>query len=97
MPDISCLDERTKAILERITEMDERLTGTFGKQFDAIDARLKELDLEVQKLKLQFAVEDGRKSVTMWVGGMVLAMLGAVANMLLLWLLGPNGPLHSPK
>ncbi|MGJ0503133.1 MAG: hypothetical protein ACR65X_05175 [Methylocystis sp.] len=70
-----------------------------SRRFDAFDetvgARLSALDKDVAEIKISSAREDGQKSVTLWVGGLVLAIVGAIGNMLLVWILGPKGPLGS--
>lgn len=93
MPTLECLDERTKLILDRISSMDAKVTKRFDEFDSAFNERLTRLEDDVDAIKLSSAREDGQKSVTLWVGGLVLAMLGAIGNMILVWLLGPKGPL----
>src|SRR5512135_875926 len=101
MPTLECLDERTQRVLDKLDEMYELFTANhrqlkemYVRRETAVDDRLSEMDKEIQQLKLIIAREDGRKSITMWIGGTVIAMGGALANTFLIWFLGPNGPLN---
>jgi hypothetical protein len=73
--------------------MDKKLTERFDSLDEGVNERLANLEKDVAEIKISSAREDGQKSVTLWVGGAVLAMLGAIGNMVLVWLLGPKGPL----
>ena len=95
MPNFECLDERTKQILSRIDDMDLRITRRFDTFEDGARERMAALEKEVASIKISDAREEGQKTVTLWVGGLVLAIIGAIGNMLLVWLLGPKGPLGS--
>jgi hypothetical protein len=95
VPNLEYLDERTKQILSRLDDMDLRITRRFDAFDETVGARLSELDKDVSEIKISAAREDGQKSVTLWVGGLVLAIVGAIGNMLLVWILGPRGPLGS--
>ena len=95
MPNLECLDERTKQILSRIDDMDLRMSRRFDTFDETVGARLSALDKDVAEIKISAAREDGQKTVTLWVGGLVLAIVGAIGNMLLVWILGPKGPLGS--
>ncbi len=96
MPTLECLDERTQQIQKSITMMDEKLTRRFDSFDEGVNERLAKLEKDVAEIKINSAREDGQKSVTLWVGGAVLALLGAIGNMTMLWLLGPNGILSKP-
>lgn len=93
MPTLECLDERSKQILSRIDDMDLRINRRFDSFEEGVGERLKALEADIAIIKQENAREDGKKTVSLWVGGMVLAMLGAIGNMVLVWLLGPKGPL----
>jgi hypothetical protein len=95
MPNLECLDERTKQILSRIDDMDLRITRRFDTFEDGARERMVALEKEVSAIKISDARAEGQKTVTLWVGGLVLAVIGAIGNMLLVWLLGPKGPLGS--
>ncbi|MGJ0503888.1 MAG: hypothetical protein ACR65X_09130 [Methylocystis sp.] len=72
MPNLEYLDERTKRILSRLDDMDLRITRRFDAFDETVGARLSELDKDVSEIKISAAREDGQKSVTLWVGGLVL-------------------------
>lgn len=93
MPTIECLDERTRQILDRIEDMDERLTKRFDDTVKTTNTRIALLESSVEKIKIDTAEANGKRTVAVWVGGMALALLGAVGNMILVWLVGPKGPL----
>ena len=95
MPNLECLDERTKQILSRIDDMDLRITRRFDTFEEGAHERMAALEKEVASIKISDARAEGQKTVTLWVGGLVLAVVGAIGNMLLVWVLGPKGPLGS--
>ena len=95
MPNLECLDERTKQILSRIDDMDERITRQFDAFQEGAHARMVALEREIAAIKLSDARAEGQKTVTLWVGGLVLAIVGGIGNMLIVWVLGPKGPLGS--
>lgn len=93
MPTLECLDERSKQTLSRLEDLDERLMRRFDSFEEGIGKRISAIEADVAQIKQERAREDGQKTVTLWVGGAVLAMLGAIGNMILVWILGPKGPL----
>jgi hypothetical protein len=93
MPTLECLDERSKQTLDRLNDLSEQLMRRFDSFEAGVGKRLSALESDVAVIKQERAREDGQKTVTLWVGGAVLAMLGAIGNMLLVWILGPKGPL----
>ncbi|MFA7308410.1 MAG: hypothetical protein WC026_17265 [Hyphomicrobium sp.] len=103
MPTLECLDERTKRILDALEEMKSDFTvrfdsvdAAFSQRLTKLESEIKETKKDVIEIKLASSKQEGQKGVFIFVGGLVLAMLGAVGNMILLWLLGPNGLLHKP-
>jgi hypothetical protein len=93
MPTLECLDERSKQILDRLKDMDDRIAQRLDSFEEGVGKRLSKVEEDLASIKQERAREDGQKTVTLWVGGAVLAMLGAIGNMLLVWILGPKGPL----
>lgn len=89
MPTLECLDERSVLILRRLEEIKTDLEVRGEK----LDKQLIALEQRVSKIELDLAGENGKKSVLVWVGGVVFALLGAIANMIWVWLAGPKGPL----
>lgn len=96
MPTLECLDERTRAILTRLDQMDEKFSENFHSfrlaiedRNKIIDKRLDEVEDEILKLKLQHAEESGKKSVMIWLGTVALtavaSILGAVGNAVYNW------------
>ncbi len=101
MPTLECLDERTQRVLDKLEEMYELFTTNHRQLKDmylrreaSVDEKFSEIENKIHALELVIAKEDGRKSITMWLGGAVIAMGGALANTFLIWFLGPNGPLN---
>jgi hypothetical protein len=93
MPTLECLDERSKQILDRLKDMDDRIAQRLASFEEGVGKRLSKVEEDLASIKQERAREDGQKTVTLWVGGAVLAMLGAIGNMILVWILGPKGPL----
>lgn len=103
MPTLECLDERTKRILDAIEEMKADFTARFdtvdtifSQRLAKLEAEVRETKKDVVEIKLTSSKQEGQKGVVIFVGGITLAMLGAIGNMVLLWLLGPNGLLNKP-
>lgn len=96
MPTLECLDERSKAILARLEQLDDSISKRFDTfQFaieernKIIDQRLSEIEDDILQLKLQHAEEHGKKSMLIWLGGVTLtalaSILGAVGNAVYSW------------
>ena len=82
MPNLECLDERTKQILSRIDDMNLRMTRRFDAFEEGVHERMTVLEKEVASIRISDARAEGQKTVTLWVGGLVLAVIGAIGNML---------------
>jgi predicted nuclease with TOPRIM domain len=103
MPTLECLDERTRRILDAVEDMKSDFTARFDSVDSAFSLRLSKLEADIREtkkdvieIKLASSKQEGQKGVVIFVGGIILALLGAIGNMVLLWLLGPNGLLHKP-
>ena len=99
MPTLECLDERSRAILARLDDMSEHFDANFKELRAASEARLRAVEEDVYKLKLQRASDEGKQAVAIWIGGVALtalaAIFGAVGNIIYTWVIGPHGPLKN--
>ena len=103
MPTLECLDERTKRILAAIEDMKHDFTARFDSVDSEFSLRLSHLESDIREtkkdiisIKISSSKEEGQKGVVIFIGGIVLTLLGAVGNMVIVWVLGPAGPLNKP-
>ena len=104
MPTLECLDERSRAILQKLEEMDDRYSAThaeFRSSMQTVNKeltdRISKVEKDIAQMLLDDAHESGKKQGALWAGGIALAafsaVFGAVGNVLYTWFIGPNGPL----
>lgn len=97
MPTLECLDERTKIVKETLDDLSEKLTEQYkdirfciDERDRRIDAKLKQIEEDIQDLKLSRAEDKGKRSILIAIGGLALtaisAIFGAVGNILYQWL-----------
>jgi hypothetical protein len=105
MPTLECLDERSRLILERLNEIDERFVKGLGEvkfcveeRNRLLESRIESIENDIIQIKLQHAEENGKKSVFVWVGGIALtalaSILGAVGNAVYSWIIRPPPGMH---
>jgi hypothetical protein len=104
MPTLECLDERTKLVKETLDGLSSTLTEQYrdirfciDERDKRIDAKLRQIEEDIQDLKLTRAEDKGKRSILILIGGLALtaisAIFGAVGNILYQWLTGPSGPM----
>lgn len=90
MPTLECLDERTKAILAKLEDMDER----YGKVHGELWSYLHELRTDIANIKEANARESGKQQGIIWAGGLALgvfsAVCGVVGNFIYTWFTTPH-------
>lgn len=103
MPTLECLEERSRRILDRLDDLDERWQENYRAIQEALEkgnqklvSRIDAVEKDVEAIKLKQAEADGKRSVALWLGSTILVVIGALANMLFVWFVGPHGPL-TPK
>lgn len=104
MPTLECLDERTRIVKETLDNLSDKLTEQYRdirfcieERDRKIDAKLKEIEEDIEDLKLSRAKDEGKRSILIVIGGFALtaisAIFGAIGNILYTWLTGPHGPI----
>ena len=104
MPTLECLDERSRAIIKTLDDLSETLTVQYkeirfciDERDKRIDVKLRQIEADIQDLKLTRAEDKGKRSILIFIGGLALtaisAIFGAVGNILYQWLTGPSGPI----
>lgn len=105
MPTPECLDERSKAILKNLDELSDRITlqhqeirAYIKEREQFIAASLRDIEEDVEDLKLSRAEDRGKKSIILFIGGLALTAIsvifGAIGNIIYQWLTGPHGPIR---
>ena len=105
MPTLECLDERTRIVKETLDDLSDKLTEQYrdirlciDERDKRIDMKLKQIEEDIQDLKLTRAEDRGKRSILIVLGGLALtaisAIFGAVGNILYQWATGPHGPIR---
>ena len=98
MPTLECLDERSKAILDRLEQIDEKFSenfrdfrSTIEERNKIIDRRIDAVEADMLALKIQRAEEGGKRSMLVWMGGIALtafaSIFGAIGNAVYSWVI----------
>ena len=92
MPTLECLDERSRLILERINEMDAKVSEAFRdfrfaieERNKLIEKRIDVVEADIEAIKIHQAEERGKKTVMIWFMTAVASILGAVGNAVYNW------------
>lgn len=102
MPTMECLEERTRIILKTLDDLGSKITLQHQEIRLYIEARdkefsakLKEIEEDIEDLKLTRAEDHGKRSMLIFMGGIALAAIsgifGAIGNILYQWATSAHG------